>query len=119
MTDFNLTTVTEDEIAALDTTALRTLATKALRSYDLRTTVASIALRSEVIEHAGALTVVDKLVQVLKAAYKGQDAQLHRQYGGSVEVTVWNEDEQLRGSLNYARRVAVKEAEAAEENTED
>lgn len=116
MTDFDLTTVTEAEIAALDTQALRTLATTALRSYDLRSTVASIALRPEVIEHAGALSAVDKLVQVLKAAYKGQEVQISHRYGTSVEVTVWNEDEQLRSSLSYARRVAVK---AAEENTED
>ena len=112
--------VTADEIAEMDTIALRALADEG-KLYSRRSQVAEFKLTPELLAFSGALTIVDKLVTALLSAYRagGRDPRVENS-SYSITVTVWAEDEDLRSSLTYQRRYALEayEKEAAEKRAE-
>jgi hypothetical protein len=102
-TEFDLTVFTEEDIARWDSVDLRRWAAN-LDLYNRKTDVATFRLSSEVIGTAGALTAIDKLVNVLKVAYADREPDVTNAYGSQIEVKVWETDEGLRTSLKYRLR---------------
>lgn len=121
MSDHRLLDFSADEIAEMDTSALRELA-EDVSLYSRTTEVAEFRLTPELLSHSGALTIVDKLITALLAAYRatGRDPKVQTT-SYSITVRIWAEDADIRNSLAYQRRTAVEDAEreAAEKRAEE
>jgi hypothetical protein len=117
MNDELLATLSDEEINGYDTHTLRKRA-DLLDAYSQRKTVLTIQLTDQVLRFAGGLTAVDKLIETLCTAYlcEDRDPQVKVTYS-SVEMTVWEDDENLRQSLRYyAGRARTKLEESADRN---
>lgn len=109
MSEFDITTLTEDDLDSATTSQLREWS-DAINHYSRRTDIANFRLSPELIGQPGALTAVDKLLSFLKIAYLDREPVIEANYG-NIEVKVWAEDTQLRDTLKYRRRVVIEEQE--------
>lgn len=106
---------TDDAIDNMSTATLRAGAIKlGLADYLTRRTVASFDLSDEVINHGGAFNAIENVLKVLKVAYKEGEPVVRRDYGMTLALQVWQDDDTLR---SYLKREVAKRREADAEAT--
>ena len=95
-----LDVLTSQQLAEMPTRILRQLAARDLADYARLSTVITIELTTEVIEHRGAMEAIDRFLKVAETAYVGREPKLQYRYN-NVEVAVWRSDMELRSALAY------------------
>jgi hypothetical protein len=106
-----LAQLTDEWIAEAATAELRMAAETMLEEYSYRTNVASIQMGEPVVEGSGALTAIDVLFDKLTAVYRKANMEPKRiQRYGELQITVWQDDYNLRSNLKYAAKRARDEA---------
>lgn len=115
-----LALLTQDDIDGADATIVRRLAGCLLPAYSHRATVARIDTGEAVMSTPGALTAIDECLTTLAHAYPDGEPRRESEWQ-AVSLTVWYSDAQLRSSLAYysreaVRLIAVEMAEATDDN---
>lgn len=102
--------LSDDDIAALPTDELRALAEDHLDRWANGRTeiVKEFKITTELLTTPGVLTALEKLIQLIIAAYADRGPDVRHDYG-SVSLTVWDTDDALRRRLRSKRDDARKE----------
>lgn len=96
-----LVTLDRDALADYSTAQLREAAIKG-DLYSQRETIATLPISTpEIVGKSGTLTVLDKAITTLLAAYAGREPIVETTYSGAVEIKVWQVDETIRQNLRY------------------
>jgi hypothetical protein len=103
-----LDVLTSQQLEEMPTKVLRQLAERDLPDYSRLSTVITIELTTEVIEHRGAMEAIDRFLKVAETAYIGREPKLRYRYN-NVEVAVWRSDSELRAALSYQAERERKE----------
>lgn len=96
-----LLTLDREEIAKFSTAQLREAAIKG-DLYNQRETIATLPISTpEIVGKSGTLTVLDKAITTLLAAYVSREPIVETTYSGAIEIKVWQTDETVRQNLKY------------------
>lgn len=91
-----------ESLPTMPTRELRAWAADVLPDYNSRTTIATLPLTAEMVNHPGALTELGKIVDVIKKAYADREPVIMTRYS-EITILVWESDDTLRSHLKYAR----------------
>lgn len=101
-----------DDVDKLSTSDLRATFTES-GLYGIHESVATIPVSSpEVVGKSGTLTILDKAIAALIAAYGDRGGHVVASYGNSVEIKIFAADDTLKSSLKYAIERAHESAGA-------
>ncbi len=100
----------DDDIAALPTAELRTLAEDHLDSWSSGKVdiVRELKITTELLTTPGLLTALEQVIQLILTAYRDRGPDVRHDYG-SVSLTVWDTDDALRRRLRSKRDDVRKE----------
>jgi hypothetical protein len=113
MTDqSNIAEFSDEEIDKLPTKQLRELAEIALTDWMKYADVARVQMTNDVMNHPGALKAIDSFFDAMRAVYRNRELRIKNSHG-TVELSVYAPDDELR---QYLKTTAKRARDAAEES---